>query len=546
MKENEKSIMTFYDLMERHPRILNLLLGFTLVSLSFVAIFLASDILSSGSHAIHKNGVGELVIQIPKETLEAVKNWRTETFADQIKTNGSNGSSKTIREGMAAGNVSPLGTAVSINSSPDEPSIALQQTSSNIASIAASIAGSTNESPVLITRYNSGGSQSKKARGNDSRTIGSHLTESQLNESQLNKSQLNKSQLNESQLNKSQLNESQLNESKLDSSPSNESHLSRPLPTESSQLNTSQLRQPETNGSESANRSQGIASQMIQAPIVDSLQNKSRQDISQPESSRSNQSESANKSQKEDLQPSQPELTNKSQISNPQSGIAEPMNQSNTTKLPPNQSMTSNKPENEIRTSSQAEATVNKDAGSSGLNHDGGGKQPVILSTGSSASAQDGTNSLELNTTNSDVNTTDASLEPAIREINPASALGAPQQMPARKTISEGSSEQSALKTGSSSSPSPDDSSSTVSSADANKGGDKLVIKTLNFDASQENDGNKVSPDSSGASSKTVSSSKSPAKAGNGKKDETSKQSRPIRAPRKPVPPRHVRSLSRG
>ena len=528
--------MTFYDLMERHPRILNLLLGFTLVSLSFVAIFLASDIISSGSHAIHKNGVGELFIKIPKKTLEELKNWRTGTLADQIKTNGSNESNKTMGGGMVAGNVSPLGTAVSTNSSLDEPSVAFRQASSIIASVAASIAGSTNESQAPITRrHNSGGSQSKKGS----------VDASQLNDSQLNASQFNRSQLNASRLNESQLNEHMLNESKSDSSLSNEPHFDQPLPSESSPLNPSQLSQPQTNESELANRSQTVASYLTKTPIRDSLQNKSLQDISQPESSKANLSDSANKSQKEDSQTSQADAANQSQLSNPQSGIAEPMKESGSFESPPGQSIVMNKSEGKIGMLPQASATVKNDTGSILPAHDDGGKLLVDSSAGSSVVTQSSTGSLESGIMNSNAKANGAPSESAARESNPTTASAAPQKMPAGKTISGGSSEQSDLKTGSSS-PSQDHSSGAVSSADVNKGSDKPTIKTLNFDSSQENDGSKVSPDSSGASSKAVSASKPSARIDNAKKDETTKQYRPIRAPRKPVTPRQARSLSRG
>jgi hypothetical protein len=555
MKENEKPRRTIYelvrdDLIESHPRILNLLLGLTLVSLSFMAIFLASDILSSGSHAIHQDGLGGRLLLIPKETLSALKNWQSEAFDDHVKINDSNGSSKTPEEGTAVRNVSLSGPEVSITSSQNEPDIALGQTSSTGAAIAASIAGSTKGSSALIAkRHNSGGDRVNKVVGNESKSIKPQLNESKLNKTQFNESNLNKTQLNESKLKKSQLNVTQfnksqldipmLNESKSDSSPSNGSLPIQPQAIEPPWLNASQLNQSQPNESGSANQSQTVASQLTKASIMDTMQNKSSQYTSQADPSKANQSESANKSQEKDLQASQADLTNRSRPSN---DVAEPMKESGSIELPPDQSVTLSKTEGEIGMPPQAGAAANNDAGSSLLTHDDGGKPAVAPSAGSSAVAQSGTNSIESSTMNSEPKANGASPETAAREINPTSAMAAPQEIPAEQKIGEGPSVQSKLQTGSSS---PDHSSGAASSADAGKGGDKPVIETLKFDSSQETDGSKVSPDSSGTSGKTVSASKSSAEAGNAKKDEASKQYRPIRAPRKPVPPRQVRSASR-
>lgn len=332
MWENEISIRAFRDsalggLMERHPWILNLLLGAILISLSLVAIFLASDIVSSGSHEIHEGGLGGQIIQIPEEALETLNNLRSEIFAKEA-ISGLNRSNNT--DLRAAGNESPAVTAVLANTSPDEPAVALpKKMTGTAAAITSNATGSTNGAAPIKRRHNSDGSRPKKADGNVSK----------INESILNGSQITKIFFSdESQLNGSTMNESgsalpSLNKSQI----SNMSQRGQPLAVGSHLSNTSRLNQSMTNGTESSNRSRLIASQPLVAQATDSSKNRSQQDKLQPNSS-------------ESVAMNEPDGS--------QSGIADPMKGSRSIESPPNQSLKLNRP-GKTGVSSEAEAAGN-------------------------------------------------------------------------------------------------------------------------------------------------------------------------------------------
>lgn len=337
MWENEISIRAFRDsalggLMERHPWILNLLLGAILISLSLVAIFLASDIVSSGSHEIHEGGLGGQIIQIPEEALETLNNLRSEIFAKEA-ISGLNRSNNT--DLRAAGNERPAVTAVLANTSPDGPAVALpKKMTSTAAAITSNATGSTNGAAPIKRRHNSDGSRPKKADGNVSK----------INESILNGSQITKIFFSdESQLNGSTMNESgsalpSLNKSQI----SNMSQRGQPLAVRSHLSNTSRLNQSMTNGTESSNRSRLIASQPLVAQVTDSSKNRSQQDKLQPNSSKS-------------VAMNEPDGS--------QSGIADPMKGSRSIESPPNQSLKLNRP-GKTGVSSEAET-----AGNNGTNN---------------------------------------------------------------------------------------------------------------------------------------------------------------------------------
>lgn len=518
MKENGRSKKTYYDLvrddlMGNHPRILNLLLVFVVVSLSSVAIFLASDILSSGSHgpsAVHKGGLGELFFQVPKEALAALKNWQdTGKIANQIGNNGLNGSNKTKGEQVMAENTSQPGPAVSSNSSLDRPSPALQQASGTNTP---GIAGSTNSSSTPVAKRNhSSGGKSKNAKGNDSRTIGSQLNETRPIESQ-----------------------------------SNETRPFEP-PQNQSLLNTSQLNQSQMDQSGSLNRSQMNDSRSGQTQPIESRQNRSSLNASQLDPSHANQSESTNQSQMNDslsseTQLSQAETTNQSRLNDSQPGIAEPINQTPIAESLPSRSKELTKSEGEIKMDKSAEAIgSNGSKGSRISTSDNASKPSDDSRANSSTLAESGTNSAALSPSNSEAKASDASLKPA-QGSNLLDALAGHQVKAVGPKIDEGASLQGEPQM---ESPLPDLSLSKSASADAGKGIDTPSVKTLKFDSAQEkNNGGKVSSDLSGKSSKTVAASKSSAEVQNAKKEETAKQRKPIRAPRKPAQPRQVKSAS--
>ncbi len=524
--------------MGNHPRILNLLLIFVLVSLSSVAVLLASDILSSGSHAVQKDGFGGLLQQIPKNPLAALNFWQDAgKIANQApaRTSGLNGSNKTQEEAALAGNASQPAPAVSSNSSLDGSSLALQQASGTTTS---NITGSTNRSSMPVTKRNhSSGGQSKKASGTDSSTTGAPSNDSPSNISQLNGSQENESQANDSQSVLAPFIEPPQNRSLLNASQPDGSQANKSEPTNQSQINDS-----------SSNETQ---------LIEPSQQNQSSLNASQPDRSLTNRSESTDRSQMNDslsneTQLSQEDTTNQSQQNDLQPVLTEPENQTQPAASYPDQSKTLTTSRSEIRTAPSAGATGSDDSKSSYLPAPDNASNPSVSSwVSSSAQSQRRTTSAALSPSNSKPKVGDVSLEPAAKESNPPEALTAHQEETVVKT-DEGASLQGELqnKSQAESSPMtnqtlPDSSSSTATGTDAGKGSDTPAAKTLTFDSAQEKNNDKVSTDSSGKGDKAVSASESSAKIQNAKKEGATNQYKPIRAPRKPAQPRQVRSASR-
>lgn len=499
MKENGRSNKTYYDLvrddlMGSHPRILNLLLVFAVVSLSSVAVFLASDILSSGSHAVQKNGFGGLLQQIPREPFGALNFSRdTGKIANQTsaKTSGLNGSNKTKEVANLAGNASPPIPAVSSSSSLDG-SLTVRQASGTTAS-SGTVAGSTNGSSTpVVKRNHSGGGQSKKASGNESRTIGSPSNLSRSNVLQLNGSQENESQTSESQ--------------------------------------------------------------PIWAPFIEPSQNQSSLNTSQPDQSKTNQSESTNQSQMNDssneTQLSLADTMNQYQPNDLQSVLAEPKNQTKPIASLPDQSKTLTKSEGEIKMSPLADATGNEK--SSYLPATDNASKPSVGSRVSSyAQSQRRTTSAALSPSNSKPKASKVSIEPAAQKSNQPEALTAHQEKSAGPKIDDGASQgELQNKSQAESSPItnqtlPDNISSTATDINAGKGSDATASKTMNFNSAQEKNNDKVTSDSSGKGNNTVSAGKSSAKIQNTKNEGATSQYRPIRAPRKPAQPRQVRSATR-
>lgn len=482
--------------MGNHPRILNLLLVFVLVSLSSVAVFLASDILSSGSHAVQKNGFDGLLQQIPKDPFAALNFWRDAGKAANkapAKISGLNGSNKTKEkeEEVALARNTSQASTISSSSSPNGP-LALRQASGITTS--GIVAGSTNISSTPATKRNhSGGGQSKKAKRNDSRTIGSPSNESRSDASQLNGSQENKSQTNESQPN--------------------------------------------------------------WAPLTEPLQNRSSLNASQPAQSQKNQSESINQSQMSDSQSNETQLsqantTNQSQPTDLQPALAEPKNQTPSAESPAGQLGTLARSEGEIRTAPSVVVTGSDGAKNSYL-PDNASNTSVGSWVGSSGQSQRRTTSAALSPSNSKPKAGDVTLEPAAKESNPPEALRPHQEKTVDKT-DKGASLQGELQNKSQAESSrmanqtlTDSSSSRATGTDAGKVSDAPAAKTLNLDSAQEKNNDKVPSNSSGKGDKAVSASKSTAKIQNAKKEGSTNQYRPVRAPRKPAQPRQVRSALR-
>jgi hypothetical protein len=65
------------NLMENHPKILNILLILAFVSLTGMAAFLITDIVSFKSDASHKGPFSGLDLQIPQKITTTIKNWQT-------------------------------------------------------------------------------------------------------------------------------------------------------------------------------------------------------------------------------------------------------------------------------------------------------------------------------------------------------------------------------------------------------------------------------------------------------------------------------------
>ena len=229
MKDKARSRTTYYSLareklMENHPKIFSFLLILALISVTGLAAFLISDILSFGSDSAHKGALVGIDLQDRGKSILAILNGNDERTNLMAANNSENA------KGTLTGTENLSAQVESSNSSRTGTSFSQSQVSGS------ATAGGTASS-------SSSDKQTKKRKVNSSSRksefIASSADFSKVNQTQVNQTQQIQTMINQSQQNQSRINDSQIIQFHANDSQINTSKASEPKMEISSSSNIS-------------------------------------------------------------------------------------------------------------------------------------------------------------------------------------------------------------------------------------------------------------------------------------------------------------------
>ena len=244
MKDKARS-RTYYSLareklMENYPKIFSFMLILALISLTGLAAFLISDILSFGSDSAHKGALVGIDLQDRGKSILAILNGNDE------KTNLMAANNSENAKGILTGTENLSAQVESSNSSRTGTSFSQSQVSGS-----ATADGTTSSS--------SSDKQTKKRKVNSSSRKNDFIASSadssksaKESDDQLNQTQVNQTQQIQTMINQSQKNQSRINDSQIIRLQANDSQIIQ-LQANDSQINTSQASEPKMEISSSSN-----------------------------------------------------------------------------------------------------------------------------------------------------------------------------------------------------------------------------------------------------------------------------------------------------
>ena len=222
MKDKARS-RTYYSLareklMENHPKIFSFLLILALISLTGLAAFLISDILSFGSDSAHKGALVGIDIQDRGKSILAILNGNDERTNLMAANNSENA------KGTLTGTENLSAQVESSNSSRTGTSFSQSQVSGS-ATAGGTASSSSSDKQTKKRKVNSSSRKNEFIASSADSSKSAKESDDQLNQTQGNQIQqiqtmINQSQQNQSRINDSQINTSQASEPKMEISSS--------------------------------------------------------------------------------------------------------------------------------------------------------------------------------------------------------------------------------------------------------------------------------------------------------------------------------------
>ena len=223
MKDEARSRTTYYSLareklMENHPKIFSFLLILALISLTGLAAFLISDILSFGSDSAHKGALVGIDLQDRGKGILAILNGNDER-TNLIAANNSENA-----KGTLTGTENLSAQVESSNSSRTGTSFSQSQVSGS-ATAGGTASSSSSDKQTKKRKVNSSSRKNEFIASSADSSKSAKESDDQLNQTQVNQTQqiqtmINQSQKNQSRINDSQINTSQASEPKMEISSS--------------------------------------------------------------------------------------------------------------------------------------------------------------------------------------------------------------------------------------------------------------------------------------------------------------------------------------
>jgi len=264
MKDKARS-RTYYSLareklMENYPKIFSFMLILALISLTGLAAFLISDILSFGSDSAHKGALVGIDLQDRGKSILAILNGNDE------KTNLMAANNSENAKGILTGTENLSAQVESSNSSRTGTSFSQSQVSGS-ATADGTTSSSSSDKQTKKRKVNSSSRKndfiassadsSKSAKESDDQLNQTQVNQTQQIQTMINQSQKNQSRINDSQIIRLQANDSQIiqlqaNDSQIIQLQANDSQIIQ-LQANDSQINTSQASEPKMEISSSSN-----------------------------------------------------------------------------------------------------------------------------------------------------------------------------------------------------------------------------------------------------------------------------------------------------
>jgi hypothetical protein len=204
--------------MENHPKIFSFLLILALISLTGLAAFLISDILSFGSDSAHKGALVGIDLQDRGKGILAILNGNDER-TNLIAANNSENA-----KGTLTGTENLSAQVESSNSSRTGTSFSQSQVSGS-ATAGGTASSSSSDKQTKKRKVNSSSRKNEFIASSADSSKSAKESDDQLNQTQVNQTQqiqtmINQSQKNQSRINDSQINTSQASEPKMEISSS--------------------------------------------------------------------------------------------------------------------------------------------------------------------------------------------------------------------------------------------------------------------------------------------------------------------------------------